>query len=338
MSDEAVEHRRSLIKKKKQGQEEQLTSEEPILTPEQEELISEILAAHRKTFDVTFSSFNQFRPINRSSSLSMETNEPSLSLSTEAYGSVSDNCDKSDTLVQRTNLEKLSLTCHHNNNAREKDKTKNSAGQDCQHNHTDSVFSMLPHVADLSTYMIKGIINFAKQIHLFRSLTIEDQIALLKGATFELCQIRFNTVFNKTTGIWECGHLTYSMDDAAGAGFQRILLDPLLKFHYMLRDLELHDEEYVLMQAISLFSPDRPGVTEHQMVDKIQEELAIILKMYVDTKHTTPAKKFLFPRIMWILTELRTMNAEYTKQVLQIQDIQPDVTPLMMELFSMPGE
>lgn len=28
-----------------------------------------------------------------------------------------------------------------------------------------------------------------------------------------------------------------------------------MKFHYMLKKLQLHKEEYVLMQAISLFSP-----------------------------------------------------------------------------------
>lgn len=38
-------------------------------------------------------------------------------------------------------------------------------------------------------------------------------------------------------------------------GFQKLLLDPLMKFHCMLKKLQLHKEEYVLMQAISLFSP-----------------------------------------------------------------------------------
>lgn len=154
-----------------------------------------------------------------------------------------------------------------------------------------------------------------------RDLPIEDQISLLKGATFELCQLRFNTVFNAETGTWECGRLSYCLEDPAGAreslpalaeggkhcscgrkgatpgyagsgragqedgmvenkilvrddrilvrllrscpsillpstgGFQQLLLEPMLKFHYMLKKLQLHEEEYVLMQAISLFSP-----------------------------------------------------------------------------------
>lgn len=43
---------------------------------------------------------------------------------------------------------------------------------------------------------------------------MEDQIALLKGATFEVMQIRFNMVFNAEKGIWECGNIIYCIDDA----------------------------------------------------------------------------------------------------------------------------
>lgn len=50
-----------------------------------------------------------------------------------------------------------------------------------------------------------------------RDLPIEDQISLLKGAAFELCQLRFNTVFNAETRTWECGRLSYCVEDPAGA-------------------------------------------------------------------------------------------------------------------------
>ena len=45
------------------------------------------------------------------------------------------------------------------------------------------------------------------------------------------------------------------MPHSPTGGFQQLLLEPVLKFHYMLKKLQLHKEEYVLMQAISLFSP-----------------------------------------------------------------------------------
>lgn len=77
-------------------------------------------------------------------------------------------------------------------------------------------------------------------------------------------------------GYWDQGQKNQVMDPAEGRlgvgsacykaapvshtrshtdGLQQLNGDPLLKFHYMLKKLQLHKEEYVLMQAISLFSP-----------------------------------------------------------------------------------
>ncbi|XP_034371463.1 nuclear receptor subfamily 1 group I member 2 isoform X2 [Arvicanthis niloticus] len=195
------------------------------------------------------------------------------------------------------------------------------------------IIPLLPHLADVSTYMFKGVINFAKVISYFRDLPIEDQISLLKGATFEMCILRFNTMFDTETGTWECGRLAYCFEDPNG-GFQKLLLDPLMKFHCMLKKLQLHKEEYVLMQAISLFSPDRPGVVQRSVVDQLQERFALTLKAYIECSRPYPAHRFLFLKIMAVLTELRSINAQQTQQLLRIQDSHPFATPLMQELFS----
>ncbi|TNN59294.1 Nuclear receptor subfamily 1 group I member 2 [Liparis tanakae] len=121
----------------------------------------------------------------------------------------------------------------------------------------------------------------------------------------------------------------------AAAGFQPLLLEPLLRFHHALRRLGLQDEEYVLMQALSLFSPDRPGVQQRGVIDKLHEDTALTLKTWIDLKRTGAERHLLYPKVMGCLTEMRTMTEEYSKQVLQIQDIQPDVlSPLIMEMVS----
>ncbi|PNJ63868.1 NR1I2 isoform 5, partial [Pongo abelii] len=284
MSDEAVEERRALIKRKKRER----IGTQPLgvqgLTEEQRMMIRELMDAQMKTFDTTFSHFKNFRV-----SLQLRGEDGSV----WNYKPPADNGGK-------------------------------------------EIFSLLPHMADMSTYMFKGIINFAKVISYFRDLPIEDQISLLKGATFELCQLRFNTVFNAETGTWECGRLSYCLEDTAG-GFQQLLLEPMLKFHYMLKKLQLHEEEYVLMQAISLFSPDRPGVVQHRVVDQLQEKFAITLKSYIECNRPQPAHRFLFLKIMAMLTELRSINAQHTQRLLRIQDIHPFATPLMQELFGIAG-
>ncbi|XP_004709859.1 nuclear receptor subfamily 1 group I member 2 isoform X1 [Echinops telfairi] len=315
MSDAAVEQRRALIKRKKRGRAPPPPQGANDLTAEQWRMIRELMDAQLKTFDTTFSHFKNFRlpEVLSSSPGGLEcVQEEEASKWRQIQGHL---CPV-----------RLSLHLRGDDGSVWNYKPPADSGG-------REIFSLLPHMADMSTFMFKGIINFAKVISYFRDLPIEDQISLLKGATFELCQLRFNTVFNAETGTWECGRLSYCLEDPAG-GFQQLLLEPVLKFHYMLKKLQLHKEEYVLMQAISLFSPDRPGVVQRGVVDQLQERFAIALKAYIECKRPQPAHRFLFLKIMAMLTELRSITAQQTQRLLHIQDIHPFATPLMCELFS----
>ncbi|XP_009990859.1 PREDICTED: LOW QUALITY PROTEIN: nuclear receptor subfamily 1 group I member 2-like, partial [Tauraco erythrolophus] len=114
----------------------------------------------------------------------------------------------------------------------------------------------------------------AKEIPAFRTLPIDDQISLLKGATLEICQVQFNTVFNAETNAWECGQHCYTIQDGAlGEG---------------LKKLQLHEAEYVLLQAMLLFSPDHAGIAQRDFIDQFQEKVALTLKSYIDHRHPMP--------------------------------------------------
>ncbi|XP_029314999.1 nuclear receptor subfamily 1 group I member 2 isoform X1 [Cottoperca gobio] len=234
------------------------------LSSQHQKTIQELLCGHRQSFDSAFYRFSGFRPMDRNVLPANEYNESESSFSPSLL-SLSGSFEKQE-------------------------------NQEDEEARKGSVFTALPHVADLTTYMIQDIITFSKSIRDFRSLSMEDQISLLKGATFEIMQIRFNMVFNAKTGIWECGHITYCIDDAVR---------------------------------------DRPGVQQHRVIDELHENLALTLKSWIDCKRTGPEKHLLYPKVMACLTEMRTMTEEYSKQVLQIQDIQPDIiSPLIMEMVS----
>lgn len=329
MTDEAVENRRALIRRKKQMRRVTLSAEvQPGLTGEQQLLIQELTEAQNQTFDRSFSHFHHFRPVERSPRRSCHSTESFDDYVATSYGRIwrggSGGSSPEDPYLT-----------HRHQDLRDTMACDSFHMSQITENITErKVFCMLPHISDLSTYMIKGVISFAKVLAPFRELSIEDQIALLKGSAFELTQIRFNTLFNPTTGLWECGKLEYDINDASLAGFKALLLDPLLRFHYILKKLNLQNEEYSLMQAISLFSPDRTGVKHSERIDQLQEMCALALKSYIDTRRPLHEKKFLFPKIIRCLTELRSMNVEYCKQVVEIHDIQPDNSPLIMEVFS----
>ncbi|XP_074070690.1 nuclear receptor subfamily 1 group I member 2 [Macrotis lagotis] len=314
MSDAAVEQRRALIKRKKREQLETQAPEVKELTEEQQNMILELLDAQMKTFDITFSHFkNSWLP-------GVQNNEiPKLDAASSEEEAAKWKSISKELYPISLRLQNEDGSVWNYKPSAERSKKE--------------IISLLPHMADMTTYMFKGVINFAKVISYFRELPIEDQISLLKGATFELCLLRFNTIFNAETGSWDCGPVSYYLEDPQG-GLQQLLLQPVMKFHYMLKKLQLHNEEYVLMQAISLFSPDRPGVVHRCAVDQLQERFTMTLKAYIECKRPQPAHRFLFLKIIAILTELRSINAQHTKQLLQIENIHPFATPLMRELFN----
>ncbi|NXW52112.1 NR1I3 protein, partial [Nyctiprogne leucopyga] len=103
------------------------------LTAEQQELISILTAAHQRTFDSSFSQFTHYWPAVRLCVPSPQPQSPPESGVPPAWPpSPQPDCLDEDVLPD--------------------------------------VFSMLPHFADLSTFMIQQVINFAKEIPAFRSL------------------------------------------------------------------------------------------------------------------------------------------------------------------------
>ncbi|KAM6153438.1 nuclear receptor subfamily 1 group I member 3 isoform 4-T4 [Erethizon dorsatum] len=195
------------------------------------------------------------------------------------------------------------------------------------------VLPLLMHFADINTFMVEQIIKFTKELPLFRSLPMEDQISLLKGAAIEMGQIALNTTFCLQTQNFFCGPLRYSMEDGAHVGFQRDFLELFFRFHGTLRRLKLQEPEYVLMAAMALFSPDRPGVTQREEIDQLQQWMALTLDRYIKGQQPRPRNRFLYAKLLGLLVELRSINTIYWHQIQLIQGL-PAMMPLLQEICS----
>ncbi|KAL0590887.1 Nuclear receptor subfamily 1 group I member 3 [Plecturocebus cupreus] len=199
------------------------------------------------------------------------------------------------------------------------------------------VLPMLVHFADINTFMVQQVIKFTKDLPLFRSLPIEDQISLLKGAALEICHIVLNTTFCLQTQNFLCGPLRYTIEDGArvspAVGFQVEFLELLFHFHGTLRKLQLQEPEYVLLAAMALFSPDRPGVTQRDEIDQLQEEMALTLQSYIKGQQRRPRDRFLYAKLLGLLAELRSINEAYGYQIQHIQGL-PAMMPLLQEICS----
>lgn len=75
-------------------------------------------------------------------------------------------------------------------------------------------------------------------------------------------------------------------------GFQEEFLELVLRFHGTMRGLKLQQAEYVLLAAVVLFSPDRPGVTKRDHIDHLQENVALTLQSYIRSQQTAPRNRY----------------------------------------------
>ncbi|EDL94605.1 nuclear receptor subfamily 1, group I, member 3, isoform CRA_a [Rattus norvegicus] len=195
------------------------------------------------------------------------------------------------------------------------------------------VLPLLTHFADINTFMVQQIIKFTKDLPLFRSLTMEDQISLLKGAAVEILHISLNTTFCLQTQNFFCGPLCYKMEDAVHVGFQYEFLELIIHFHKTLKRLQLQEPEYALMAAMALFSPDRPGVTQREEIDQLQEEVALILNNHIMEQQSRLQSRFLYAKLMGLLAELRSINSAYSYEIHRIQGLSA-MMPLLGEICS----
>ncbi|NXM45185.1 VDR protein, partial [Gymnorhina tibicen] len=328
LTDEEVQRKREMILKRKE-EEALRESLKPKLSEEQQKVIDILLEAHRKTYDPTYADFTKFRPPVRShpgsrgaakssSLLTQDLSEDSSDLfGSEAFSTFPDS-------VESPPFSSLVLS-------EEQDESSSM-------NLEFSQLSMLPHLADLVSYSIQKVIGFAKMIPGFRDLSAEDQIVLLKCSAIEVIMLRSNQSFTLEDMSWTCGSsdFKYRVSDVTQAGHSMDLLEPLVKFQVGLKKLNLHEEEHVLLMAICILSPDRPGVREPARVEALQERLSEVLQSYIRARHAPPGSRLLYAKMIQKLADLRSLNEEHSRQY-RCLSFQPEhsmqLTPLVLEVF-----
>uniref|UniRef100_W5L0J7 Vitamin D receptor b n=1 Tax=Astyanax mexicanus TaxID=7994 RepID=W5L0J7_ASTMX len=312
LTDEEVQRKKDLIQRRK-DEEAQREAQKPRLSDEHHRIISLLVEAHHKTYDDSYSDFSRFR-VNSSSTFFWDLLMISLSLSPSAESGDS-----------KMNLSNLLMMYQEQGSGSPESPEDNS-----------SRLSMLPHLADLVSYSIQKVIGFAKMIPGFRELSAEDQIALLKSSAIEVIMLRSNQSFSLEDMSWSCGgpEFKYCVNDVTKAGHTLELLEPLVKFQVGLKKLNLHEEEHVLLMAICLLSPDRPGVQDHARVEALQDQLSEILQSYIRVHHS--GGRLLYAKMIQKLADLRSLNEEHSKQYRSLS-FQPEhsmqLTPLVLEVF-----
>ncbi|XP_028648534.1 vitamin D3 receptor A [Erpetoichthys calabaricus] len=321
LTDEEVQRKKDMIMKRKE-EEAQKEAQRPRLSEEQGRIIQILLDAHHKTYDTSYSDFNQFRPPIRKGPVTRSATRASSAFSLQNLSSDEslESFNLSPEMMEPIDFNSLMLF----------------QGFSSEENTNSSKLSMLPHLADLVSYSIQKVIGFAKMVPGFRDLTPDDQIALLKSSAIEIIMLRSNQSFNLDDMSWTCGSpdYKYCVGDVKQAGHTMDLLEPLVKFQIGLKKLNLHEEEHVLLMAICLLSPDRPGVQDRSRIESMQDRLSEVLQAYIRINH--PGGRLLYAKMIQKLADLRSLSEEHSKQYRSLS-FQPEnsmqLTPLVLEVF-----
>uniref|UniRef100_A0A8C1XIF1 Vitamin D receptor n=1 Tax=Cyprinus carpio TaxID=7962 RepID=A0A8C1XIF1_CYPCA len=320
LTDEEVQRKKDLILKRKE-EEAAREARKPRLSEEQMQIISTLVEAHHKTYDDSYSDFVRFRPPVREGPVTRSASR-AASLHSLVWLCLSGvSVESVDTKLNFSNLLMM---------------YQDSGGSPDSSEEDNSRLSMLPHLADLVSYSIQKVIGFAKMIPGFRDLTAEDQIALLKSSAIEIIMLRSNQSFSLEDMSWSCGgpDFKYCINDVTKAGHTLELLEPLVKFQVGLKKLNMTEEEHVLLMAICLLSPDRPGVQDHVRIEALQDRLCDVLQAYIRIHH--PGGRLLYAKMIQKLADLRSLNEEHSKQYRSLS-FQPEhsmqLTPLVLEVF-----
>nr|XP_027198453.1 ecdysone-induced protein 75B-like isoform X1 [Dermatophagoides pteronyssinus] len=178
---------------------------------------------------------------------------------------------------------------------------------------------------------IHGVVEFAKRIPGFSLLAQEDQVTLLKAGVFEVLLVRLACMFDSQTNSMIClNGLSLRRDSLHSASNARFLLDSMFEFAERLNSLRLTDNELGLFCAVVVIAPDRPGLRNIDLVQKINKRLEEILQKAIATNHhqqnlsttesavaaAAQAANQLFQELIRKIPDLRTLNALHSDKLL----------------------
>ncbi|XP_033125875.1 oxysterols receptor LXR-alpha-like [Anneissia japonica] len=184
--------------------------------------------------------------------------------------------------------------------------------------------------------VIRQTVAFTKGIPMFRDLTYEDQAVLIKNAILEVLILRCAECYNpeKNAVVDDITGSEWSYDAMMSSGFGTSA-EPTLKFVQAVNAMNLTKEEYALLQAIAIISPDRPDLGQKEKIEEIQRPMVITLQNLCKITH--PDDKLLFAKLIMKLTDVREVVTRHISDIMQMK--LPDnqfeqIFPLINEIFN----
>uniref|UniRef100_A0A7N5P2L0 Nuclear receptor subfamily 1 group H member 4 n=1 Tax=Ailuropoda melanoleuca TaxID=9646 RepID=A0A7N5P2L0_AILME len=183
-------------------------------------------------------------------------------------------------------------------------------------------------LTEMATSHVQILVEFTKKLPGFQTLDHEDQIALLKGSAVEAMFLRSAEIFNKKL---PAGHTDLLEERIRKSGISDEYIAPMFSFYKSVAELKMTQEEYALLTAIVILSPDRQYIKDREAVEKLQEPLLDVLQKLC--KISQPENPQHFACLLGRLTELRTFNHHHAEMLMSWRVNDHKFTPLLCEIW-----
>lgn len=161
---------------------------------------------------------------------------------------------------------------------------------------------------------IRGVVEFAKRIPGFSLLAQDDQVTLLKAGVFEVLLVRLACMFDTQTASMIClNGQVLKRDSIHNSSNARFLMDSMFDFAERMNALRLSDAEIGLFCSVVVIAPDRPGLRNTELIEKMQNKLKAALQIVVSQNHH---QTHILDELMKKVPDLRTLNTLHSEKLL----------------------
>ncbi|XP_061179752.1 oxysterols receptor LXR-alpha-like isoform X1 [Saccostrea echinata] len=185
---------------------------------------------------------------------------------------------------------------------------------DIDPNKEESGEHVLMSLSKMTVLITHLIVEFAKSLPGFSKLSKEDQIILLKAASSEVMALRASRMYDPASrSIVLANGIPLTISNMEATGQPREYTELVFKLCHDMAELNSDNAEYALFTAVSIFSADRAGLTNRDLVEQIQ-------KVYVDALDEYESKKRVkggcaLAKYLLRLIDLRNISAEHSRML-----------------------
>lgn len=163
-------------------------------------------------------------------------------------------------------------------------------------------------------HVIRGVIDFAGMIPGFQLLTQDDKFTLLKAGLFDALFVRLICMFDTSINSIIClnGQLM-RRDSIQNGANARFLVDSTFNFAERMNSMQLTDAEIGLFCAIVLITPDRPGLRNVELIERMYKKLKTCLQSVI--QQNRPDKPEFLSELLNTMPDLRTLSTLHTEKL-----------------------